>query len=435
MLTRRQTLHALGAAGLAAPVLTACADGDSSKSAVGGSDLRLVKADVAASAGDPAAIGAAVTSMSDFTLDLWATLPAHDNLALSPYSIAVALGMTANGARGDTAHAMDDVLHLDSLAGFNAGLAALTPGLEALAGPVEVQGKKDEIALAAANQLFGQETFRWKQAFLTVLAKMYDAGMRTVDFSHAPEQARTMVNAWTADQTHDRIPEILPGGSVRPDTRLVLVNALYFKAPWSSPFDKESTRTGTFHRADGSSVQASMMSTDDGPAYVAGRDFDGARLTYAGGSLAMTVALPNGPEATALRELLTDGLKGPGVPGLRLTMPRWEFRIATGLTEPLLALGMGIAFGDAADFSGMTDTAPLAIDDVLHQTFIAVDEAGTEAAAATAVIMRELSGMVTPHELVLDRPFLFVIHDAEHGTPMFVGRVAEPSGPGGKGNP
>jgi serpin B len=427
MLTRRQTLRALGAAGLAAPVVSACGNDDSAGGQAAGSDLKLVKADVAPSAGDPAAVGGVVDAMGAFTLDLWAELPLEENLAISPYSIAVALAMTANGAAGRTARAMDDVLHVRSLATYNAGMAALTDELIGLAGPVEVAGEKSEIELAPANQLFGDAGIHWQQAFLTVLAKMYDAGMRTVDFAGAAEQARVLVNEWTSQQTNDRIPEILPEGSVDPSTRLVLVNALYFKAPWNVPFDTTTTKPGRFHRSDGSTVDAQLMATDEGPTYVSGTHFGGARLPYAGGGLSMTVALPTGPEAAALRELLGSGLSGPGESGLRLVLPRWTYRVETGLKDPLKRLGMAVAFSDDADFSAMTTDAHLAITDVLHQTYVAVDEAGTEAAAATAVIVGETSLPVTQHELVLDRPFLYVIHDTAHGTPLFVGRVADPS--------
>jgi len=430
MLTRRQTLRALGAAGAAAPLVSACGDHGSSRADLDGSDLRLVQADVERSAGDPAAVAGVVDAMGDFTLDLWSQLPADQNLALSPYSISVALAMTANGARGATARAMDDVLHLSSLASYNAGLAALTQELAGLAGPVEVNGKKGEIDLAPANQLFGDASIHFQQAFLTVLAKMYGAGMRTVDFVGAAEQARTLVNQWTSQETHERIPEILPRGSVNTATRLVLVNALYFKAPWAAPFEKGATNPGAFHRADGSSVQAQLMTTDEGPTYVAGSHFAGARLSYADDSLAMTVALPRGSEPAALRELLRTGLTGHGSSGLRLEMPRWTYRVATDLKEPLKALGMSVAFGDDADFSRMTAEARPAITDVLHQSFVAVDEAGTEAAAATAVVMGETSMPVTQNELVLDRPFLFVVHDTRHGTPLFVGRVSDPSAAG-----
>jgi serpin B len=427
MLTRRQTLQTVGALGLATPVLAACGDQRSGTADGDPTGLRLVSADVPRSAGDPAALPGVVEAMGAFTLDLWdAVREPVENLALSPYSIAVALAMTANGARGETARDMRSVLHADSLATYNAGMAALTQELAGLAGPVEVSGKRSEIDLAAANQLFGDVSVQWERAFLTVLAKAYGAGMRTVDFGEA-EVARSLVNRWTSTQTHGRIPEILPKGTIDPLTRLVLVNALYFKAPWRSPFEKSATSPGRFHRSDGSTVQAQLMSADEGSTYVEGRHFRGARLPYAGGSLAMTVALPTGSEAAALRELLAAGLAGEDGPGLRLRMPRWTYRIATDLKEPLKALGMGTAFGDEADFSGMTTERDLAITDVLHQTFVAVDEAGTEAAAATAVVVGETSLPVTEHELVLDRPFLYVVHDTAHGTPLFVGRVADPS--------
>lgn len=429
MLTRRQTLQALGAAGLAAPLLGACGDADSSSDQAGDGDLRLVKADVTPSAGDPQAVAGVVDALRAFTLDLWSAVGAtQQNLALSPYSIAVALAMTTNGARADTGTRMRDVLHIDSLATYNAGMAALAKELVGLAGPVQVNGKSEEILLAPANQLFGDRSVTWNAAFLTVLAKMYDAGMRTVDFRHDPDGSRRLVNRWTAEQTHGRIPEILPQGTVDTLTRLILVNALYLKAPWSAPFEKAATKPGAFHTGGGSTVTAHLMSTDAGPTYVSGGHFAGARLPYAGTSLAMTVALPElGQEAAALRELLAQGLTGPGEPQLRLVMPRWTYRVATDLERPLRELGMGVAFGAAADFRAMTDDADLAITDVLHQTFIAVDESGTEAAAATAVVMGETAMPVISHELVLDRPFLYVIHDVAHGTPLFVGRVADPA--------
>ena len=288
MLTRRQTLQTLGVAGLAAPLLDACsstqsvADHGVSPSHGG---IQLVGADVARSPGDPQAAATVAASMREFTLDLWdAVGEPVGNLALSPYSIAVALAMTANGAHGDTAQKMEEVLHIGSLASYNAGMAALTQALAALAGAVTVDGKTDEIALDAANQLFGDRAIHWQRAFLTVLAKEYGAGMRTVDFQHDAEGARTLVNAWTAQQTHDRIQDLLPPGSVDATSRLVLVNALYFKAPWDSPFVKASTSPGLFTRSDGTKVTAQLMVGDEGPTYVEGLHFRGGRLPYAGGT-------------------------------------------------------------------------------------------------------------------------------------------------------
>lgn len=431
MLTRRDTLRILGAAGLAVPVLNACGSGASDPAPDRGG-MRLVSADVPRGPGSSVAVPGVVAAMGSLTDDLWPLLgPPNRNLALSPYSIAVALAMTVNGAAGATRSQMLDVLHIGSLATYNAGIGALTRTIEDLAGPVALgDGTSDRIALDPANQLFGDAGATWGRAFLTVLAQEYGAGMRTVDFRHAAEEARTVVNTWTAGRTHDRIPTILPAGVVDETTRLVLVNALYFKAPWLSPFDRQSTRSGPFHRTDGTTVTVDLMhSGADGSAvWVPGDHFVGARLPYAGNTLAMTVALPDGGhETAALAELLTRLTHRGDSGGVEISMPRWTFRTPTDLKAPLRQLGMTDAFTDAADFHPMSPTDPLFVSDVLHDAFVAVDEAGTEAAAATAVVMGESSARLTDHALVLDRPFLFVIHDTAHGTPLFVGRVADPS--------
>ncbi len=431
MLTRRDTLRILGATGLVAPALTACGGSDTAASPADPAGVRLVAADVTRSPGDARQVRGVVAATGALAVDLWGHLaPADRNLALSPFSVAVALAMTANGAAGPTRSRMLDVLHIGSLASYNAGMAALTGALRALAGPVDLpDGNHGEIDLASADQLFGDASEELGRPFLTVLAKEYGAGMRTVDFAHDVEAARTLVNAWTADRTHDRIPTILPPGSVDPSTRLVLVNALYFKAPWADVFEKTATTQQAFHRADGSRVDvATMHGTPRGATYLTGPHVRAARLPYAGGTLAMTVALPDqGHEDDALAALMGGLLAAPGEPGVQLSMPRWTFRTPSDLRQVLIDLGMGLAFGDGADFTPMSPHDPLEIHDVLHQAFVAVDEAGTEAAAATAVVMDEVSGMVTPHTLVLDRPFLFVVHDTAHGTPLFVGRLADPS--------
>jgi serpin B len=434
MLTRRDSLRLFGLASLAtSPLLAACGDHVTAASPSGdaAAGLRLVSADVARSAGSAAAIPGAVSAMGAFTSDLWSHLgTAADNPALSPYSIAVALAMTANGAAGSTQSQMLDVLHVDSLATYNAGIDTLSQQIESLAGPVKLaDGTSAEIALSTANQLFGDGQTEWGKAFLTVLAKEYGAGMRTVDFRGASEAARRLINTWTSQQTHGRIPTILPLGTVDPDTRLVLVNALYLKAPWQTPFEKLSTSPKPFTKADGSRVDVEMMSAAPaGAVYLTGEHYQAARLLYAGASVAMTVAVPeSGRESEALTALLGGGLTATGAPGVNLSLPRWTFRTPTDLKQPLMELGMPRAFGSDADFSPMSPSDPLYIYDVLHQAFIAVDEAGTEAAAATAVVMDQSSAVYAQHDLVCDRPFLFVIHDAAHGTPLFVGRVAEPT--------
>jgi serpin B len=433
MFTRRDSLRLIGLASLAtSPLLSACGGDPRPPSVADPGGLRLVSADVARSAGSPGAVPDVVSAMGAFTTDLWGHLGSpEDNLALSPYSIAVALAMTANGAAGPTQSQMLEVLHIDSLAAYNGGIDALTQDIESLAGPVKrADGKTDQIALATANQLFGDGQTEWGKAFLTVLAKEYGAGMRTVDFRHAAEAARQLINQWTAGQTHDRIPTILPPGVVDATTRLVLVNALYLKAPWADPFQKGATSQKPFVKADGSHVDVEMMqAAPEGAVYLIGTSYEGARLLYSGGALAMTVALPvSGREDDALTELLGGGLTAQGTSGVNVSLPRWTFRTPSDLKQPLIDLGMPRAFDDTlADFSPMSPIDPLYIYDVLHQAFIAVDEDGTEAAAATAVVMDEMSGMVIERDIVCDRPFLFVIHDVAHGTPLFVGRVADPT--------
>lgn len=435
MLSRRDTVRALGLAGLAGlagpPLLTACGSRASSTEAPGAAP-RFVGSRVPRSTGEPAQIPGVVSALGRFSTDLWGRIgePSAD-LALSPYSIMVALAMTANGAVGRTQAQMLGAMQVPSLSAFNRGADALTQAVEALAGPVKLpDGTDATIALASANQLFGDVATLWAAPFLNLLSKEYGAGMRTVDFRHDPEGARTRINAWTAARTHDRIPTILPEGVVDPFTRLVLVNALYFKAPWGTQFQKSATTAQPFHRADGSTVSVDMMDgTPDQGAYLTGDHYSGARLPYAGGTLAMTVALPDpGHEDRALAALLAGGLTASGEGGVHVRLPRFSFRTPTDLKPLLQQMGMRLALTDGADFSGMTTDEALHVSAVLHQAFVAVDENGTEAAAATAVGMQALSGVAAQHDVVCDRPFLFAIHDTKWGTPLFVGRVADPSG-------
>ena len=399
------------------------------------SDVALVASDVERSPGDPAAIGAVVAALHGLAGGLYgrlATTPG--NLALSPYSVAVALAMTRNGAAGATADEMDGVLGSTDLAAYNGGLNALTQAVEGLAGSFPRSGDDPAvIALDSANTLFGDRGTPWRDSFLDTLAASYGAGMRVVDWAHDPEAGREAVNTWTADRTHDKIPEILPAGVVDELTRLVLVNALYFKAPWLVEFHDDLTADQPFHRSPGDAVDVpTMLGELRSVGLAQGDGWQAVRLPYFGNTLAMTVVLPDDGsladvEALVARGDLTDVLAAPTPAEIRLRLPRWTFRSDTPLSHVLSDLDMPAAFSDAADFTPMTDDATdLKIGAVLHQTFVAVDEHGTEAAAATAVGMQATS-MPQYTDVTVDRPFLFVIHDVEHLTPLFLGRVADPS--------
>ncbi len=253
-MTRRETLRLLAmiSAVLAAPAaLTGCgAEEDQAESdqkregGEAGDDLELASSDAERSPGVVDAIPDAVASLTALAAGLYDALAAKPgNLVLSPYSVAVALAMTVNGAEGKTAEEMLDVLSVADLDRFNDGLNALTQYMEGLAGKVKRgDGSAAELALDTANALFGQRDTEWQEPFLDTLASDYGAGMRLVDYKSAAEAARTLINDWTATQTHDRIPEILAEGVVDVLTRLVLVNAIYLKAPWEEPFLLEATQ-------------------------------------------------------------------------------------------------------------------------------------------------------------------------------------------------
>jgi len=422
----------------AEPFLTGCGQSTRSdgrqRSATG--TIGLAAANAPREQGSVEARPDAVDAVQAFTGDLYRSLAVTPgNLVCSPYSVAVALAMTRNGARGSTARQMDEVLHAPPLERFNTGLNALTRLVQSRAGEqMRADRSKASVSLDIANSLWGQQDTSWEPAFLAALARSYGAGMRLVDFKTQPDAARTLINGWTADRTHDRITDIIPAGVLDALTRLVLVNAIYLKAPWEEPFLPKLTRRRPFHLADGSAVEADTMTGSLASAsFAAGPGWRAARLPYAGRQLAMTVIVPDEPSDDQLDRLLDQPqlaqiLTSPRpVPRLNLQLPRWKFRLQIELKDLLAALGMPIAFNpNRADFNGMTTDDQLYISHVLHQAFVAVDEEGTEAAAATAVVMTDTS-MPLAAVLNVDRPFLFVIHDVDTATPLFIGRVSDPT--------
>ncbi|MBL7496503.1 serpin family protein [Frankia sp. CNm7] len=431
----------LGAAGLG---MGAGALGCGGGSGGGSGSVAEVRVDRASA--DATTLDGAAAAVLAFTADLYrkAAAAGEGNLVCSPYSVAVALGMTRAGARGQTGTEMDLVLHSLDTSSSPEGPAVegmLHPGLNALAQLVESRagkrersdGSEAEISLDVANSLWGQRDLRWQEPFLETLARYYGTGMRQVDYKADAAGAGRAINRWVSDQTHERIPELLAPGLLNALTRLVLVNALYLRAPWDEPFG--DAQPAPFTLADGSVVSADLMSVtlNHPSAYQVGPGWRAVDIPYAGGELAMAVVLPDegrfdetqaSLDGPALRGLLT----GFSSAMVNLDLPRWTMRTKVQLGDLLAALGMPTAFTDDADFSGMTTAEPLKIDKVIHEAFIAVDEEGTEAAAATAVVMEVAAG--APDQIVdltVDRPYLFVIHDVETATPLFIGRVADPT--------
>lgn len=395
----------------------------------------IVKSDAPRQTANTAAAADGARAIDAFTAALYAVLAREDgNVVFSPYSAVVALAMTRAGAAGQTLAEMDAVLHAGEAGDLDAALNAIDQALAERPGEYPWADRTVELELSTANQLWGQEDFAFSESFLDRLAAFYGAGMRLVDYENAHEEAREAINAWVAEQTRDRIPELIGEGVLTPETRLVLTNAIYLNAPWRHRFDRDATAKAPFTRLDGSTVEADFMRLSEDLRYAAGEGYQAVELPYVDGSLAMMVIVPDEGEFAAVEAALGPALLAEvkaslGTVKVNLAFPRFEFRTQAGLKAALIEMGMPTAFDEmAADFSGMgPQGAEMFIQDVVHEAFISVDEDGTEAAAATAVIAGVTSAPSEVVDLDVDRPFLFVIHDRETGATLFVGRVLDPA--------
>jgi serpin B len=387
------------------------------------------RADILSAAGATDAFGA----------DLYAVLAksaGNGNLVFSPASIEIALAMTYAGANGETAAEMAKVLHF-ALQGD--ALHQSFNGLDTLLESRSWQGKSEEgkdegVLVKTANSLWGQNDLTFEQLFLDTLARDYGAGMRLVDYKTAAEDARKTINAWVADQTENKIEDLVPEGALDALTRLVLVNAVYLDATWASQFDKDATRDGSFTTLAGATVTTPMMNQTASFAYAKGDGWQAVELPYAHDELAMLLIVPDQGRFADVEAQLKTGLISQAAGALTndgevsLSMPKFEFRTQAALADALKSLGMQKAFdANSADFSGMTLKETLYVSDVIHEAYIAVDEEGTEAAAATAVIMRETAMPMEPLQLTIDRPFLFALRDKDTGAVLFLGRVTDPT--------
>jgi serpin B len=380
----------------------------------------------------PSADTAAVaSSMGAFGADLYGVVATGEgNVVFSPASIMTALAMTYAGARGITAEEMAQVLHVDlDDQAFHQAMNALDLALES----TSFKKGDDRVELSIANSLWGQEGLSFEEPFLDALAEDYGTGMRLVDFKTAAEDARVKINAWVADQTNDKITDLIPEGALNDLTRLVLVNAVYLDATWAHQFDPNATTDGRFTTLTGTSATVPMMTETSVFEYAKGNGWQAVQLPYSGDKLAMLLVVPDegrfaDAEANLRAGLLDQAVSGLASASLRLTIPKFTFRTQLGLSAALRALGMPTAFDPSeADFSGMTTEEKLFISDVIHEAYIAVDEEGTEAAAATGVVMGATSAPMIDGTLRVDRPFIFALRDTQTGALLFLGRVADPS--------
>jgi len=374
-----------------------------------------------------------VKGNSAFAFELYQELKEKEgNLFYSPYSISLALAMTYAGARGETAQQMADTLQFileqerlhPAFNWLDAELASRGEG---------AQGKDGEgFRLNIVNAIWGQKDYEFLSDFLDVLAENYGAGLRILDFINETEQSRVAINKWVSDQTEGRIEDLIPQGAIGELTRLVLTNAIYFNAAWAYPFDEDMTANGPFYLLDGGQVNVPMMKQAESFGYTEGEGYQAVELSYDGGELSMVILLPASGNFEAFEEGLqaqqvSDIISGLQPTAVALMMPRFEFDSEFSLKDTLAEMGMPIAFSGGADFSGMTGNPELFISDVVHKAFVAVDEAGTEAAAATAVIMYNTAAPESGVEVTIDRPFIFIIRDIETGVILFAGRVLNPN--------
>lgn len=368
---------------------------------------------------------------NQFATELYIRIGAGEstNLFFSPYSISSALAMTYAGAEGQTKSQMADVLH------FPKSDAELHSAFKSLRGILETTDGKSGFQLRVANRLWGQAGFKFLPEFLQVTKTNYGAEMGLLDFKQS-EVARQTINSWVADQTEKKIQDLIPPKILDEDTRLVLTNAIYFNARWQDEFNKNSTADVEFHVSSTSSAKVPTMNLTHRFPYFQSADVQIVELPYRRGSgVSMLILLPTKTDGlTALEKQLTgENLKkwstSLETKNVNVRLPKFKMTSQFSLKSELTAMEMSLPFSDRADFSKMSTQERLQISAVIHKAFVDVNEEGTEAAAATAVAIRELTALLDPKgpiEFKADHPFVFLIRHVESNCILFMGRVANP---------
>ncbi len=355
-------------------------------------------------------------SVNELAVDLYKKLATENdgNLFFSPYSISSALAMTYGGARGDTAEQMNQTLHFG-------GQGATHPAFSYLRRTLNNIQAKGHLQLSVANALWPQKDYAILPDYLAFTREFYGSETQPSDYKTDAEGVRQKINSWVESKTNDKIKDLIGEGVLNPLTRLVLVNAIYFKGDWAQQFKESATRPAPFTLTDGTKVDVPMMSQT--------ADFKRARtdklqaleLPYAGGELSMIILLPNPGEK--IEPVSLDDLEFHKME-INVQLPKFKLESSFSLNGTLAGMGMPLAFSDKADFSGMDGSRDLYIGAIVHRAFVEVNEQGTEAAAATAVGMQVYS---IPSQFIADHPFLFLIRENSTGTILFIGRVMNPS--------
>jgi serpin B len=372
-----------------------------------------------------------VAGNNRFAADLYAKLCEKDeNVFYSPYSVSSALAMTSLGARGETARQMQTALQ------FPGGVPHQDFGGQN--GILNNSAGNRPYRLSVANALWGQKGLPFEKTFLADAKRYYGAGLNDVDYKTDPEAARRVINAWVERQTNDKIKDLIAPGALSRESRLTLTNAIYFKGDWETKFDKDMTNPqDQFTLLSGKTTSTAMMNREPQRyRYLETDAFQALALPYKGDELSMIVFLPKASdglksfERTATGDNLTQWAERMGFAQVQVSLPKFKMETQFDLGGKLAEMGMRLPFTDAADFSGIVAGGGLKIDGVIHKAFVEVNEEGTEAAAATGVMMRTTSAMPRPVQPVVfraDHPFMFVIRENRSGNILFMGRVVNPS--------
>jgi serpin B len=370
-----------------------------------------------------------VTGNTTFALDLYSELSEQkNNLFFSPYSISTALALTYAGARGVTEQQIAEVLS------FSEDQEEVHSSFGQLQEKLNAEQEKGDVQLTIANALWVEKNYSLLRDFLDLTNKHYKASLNSVDFITIPEKVRIQINKWVEEKTNNKIQDLIQPGLITPLTRLVLTNAIYFKGNWARPFEERATQDDPFWLTRDKSVTVPLMRRMANFRYGKNDILQLLELPYAGNNLSMLILLPNeidglpSIEAALTEENLAFWLKLLKKREVRLFLPKFKMTSEFSLAGKLGAMGMPDAFTTKADFSGMTGNKELFINAVVHKAFVDVNEKGTEAAAATGVVMT-LSAVETPPppEFRADHPFLFLIRHNPSGSILFMGRVINPA--------
>lgn len=378
----------------------------------------------------PAPSGAPDTTLiqgnNQFALELYSYIRSDDqNVFFSPYSISAALAMTYAGARGESEKQMSKVLH------FEADQKNFHPKYHGLLQYIEGLNQGENLELSTANAMFAQKEYIFLDSYFDLVKSNYGAGLQMLDFKNELEKSRLTINEWVATRTKNRIQNLIVEGMINEMARLVLVNAIYFNATWDVSFDEKETVKKMFYVTPETPVEAPFMHKEGAFKYLKGEQIQIAEIPYADSTLSMLVLLPDDAASMVkLEQELSFARYQAWIAQLlptkiNLLLPRFKTTSEFELSDVLKKMGMPHPFSLSADLSGMTGKKDLMIDKVIHKAFVDVNEKGTEAAAATAVIIRVKSAPVIP-QFNVNRPFIFIIKENAHQNILFMGKINNP---------